>query len=109
MFIILTFLTDLENLVQSSKHGVITVSFGSNVKYLPDRLIIKMVNAFGRRKELFLMRFDMHFFTVFKRQNMTIEFEIFARLEYWECNSKRQRSFSYTTIDISKVGPGLTF
>ena len=61
MFIIFTFLTDLENLVQSSKYGVIVVSFGSNVKYLPDRLIVKMVNAFERRKELFLMRFDMYF------------------------------------------------
>ena len=55
-------LPDLENLVQSSEHGVIVVTFGSNVKYLPDQLIIKMVNAFGKRKELFLMRFNIHFF-----------------------------------------------
>ena len=46
----------MEELVQSAEHGVIVVSFGSNVKYLPDDIIIKMVNVFSKRKELFLMR-----------------------------------------------------
>ena len=47
---------EMEELVQSAEHGVIVVSFGSNVQYLPDDVIIKMVNAFSKRKELFLMR-----------------------------------------------------
>ena len=45
-------------MVQSAEHGVIVVSFGSNVQYLPDDVIIKMVNAFRKRKELFLMRLE---------------------------------------------------
>ena len=46
----------MEALVQSAEHGVIVVSFGSNVQYLPDDIVIKMVNVFRKRKELFLMR-----------------------------------------------------
>ena len=46
----------MEELVHSAENGVIVVSFGSNVQYLPDEMIIKMVNIFSKRKELFLMR-----------------------------------------------------
>ena len=46
----------MEALVQSAENGVIVVSFGSNVQDLPDDIIIKMVNVFRKRKELFLMR-----------------------------------------------------
>ena len=50
-------LLDIEELVQSSKHGVVVVSFGSNVQYLPDQIVNKLVNVFRRRNELFLMRY----------------------------------------------------
>ena len=46
----------MEDLIQSAEHGVIVVSFGSNVQYLSDEMIIKLVNVFSKRKELFLMR-----------------------------------------------------
>ena len=42
--------------MQSTADGVVVVSFGSNVKYLPEAIVAKMVNIFGKRKELFLMR-----------------------------------------------------
>ena len=49
-------MTEIEDLVQSAEHGVIVVSFGSNVEHLPDDIIMKLVNVFRKRKELFLMR-----------------------------------------------------
>ena len=42
-------------------------------------------------------------------KNMTIEFQIFALLGYWECNSKTQRSFGHKTMAISKVVPRIIF
>ena len=50
------FLIEMNDLVQSSEHGVIIVSFGSILDHLPQEILKKLINAFGRRKELFLMR-----------------------------------------------------
>ena len=63
-------LSDLENLVQSSEHGVIVVTIGSNINYLPVGIIIKMANAFSKRKELFLTRSSIHCFTVINQDHI---------------------------------------
>ena len=98
----------MENLVQSAEHGVIVVTFGSNVKYLPDRLIIKMVNAFGRRKELFLMRFVIHCCIV------TMKIQIFESVmasfhSFWEnaCTLQKVQSLDFYS-SISRFAGKLT-
>ena len=47
---------DIETLVQSFQSGLVVVSFGGNVKYLPHGTMEKLVNVFRQRKELFVVR-----------------------------------------------------
>ena len=51
---------DLDNLMTSSKHGLILFSFGSFADYLPDYVINKFVNAFKMLKETVIWKFNGH-------------------------------------------------
>ena len=50
------YFSDTETLVQSFEHGLVVVSFGGNVNYLPSGTMEKLVNVFRQRKELFVVR-----------------------------------------------------
>ena len=50
--------TDLEQLVQSYNNGLVVLSFGSILTKLPDDFLRKLLNAFSKRDELFLMRYE---------------------------------------------------
>ena len=58
---------DMEVFMQSAKHGVIVVSFGSSVTWLPDVLTQKFLESFAQRDELVLWKFkvtDRHNFVI---------------------------------------------
>ena len=47
---------DIETLVESFESGLVIVSFGGNVRSLPDGPMEKLINVFKQRKELFVVR-----------------------------------------------------
>ena len=47
---------ELAPFLESASQGVVVVSMGSSVKYLPTAVTQKMLNAFGKRKETFIFR-----------------------------------------------------
>ena len=50
--------TTLQKLISEAKHGVIVVSFGSIVTYLPPEVITKLLNAFCQLKELVVWKYN---------------------------------------------------
>ena len=48
--------SDIETLVNSFDSGLVIVSFGGNVKYLPEGTMEKLINVFRQQEELFVVR-----------------------------------------------------
>ena len=47
-----------ENLLKQANFGIVLVSFGTLISYIPDSTMQTLLDAFGRRKELFLVKYS---------------------------------------------------